>query len=361
MTRLFRKHYHPAGTAPGTLRELSDEQAAEWRPASFWLVRREAGRWGPMEEVQPEAIPQGDQQGPLCWVHIQGMPEASDLALLGERLGLHPLAQEDILNGGQRPKVERFEDGLVVMLGVPAKEPDGGLHLYQLTLFMGANVVLSCLPDDLDPFREVRRRLAERGGRALGEPDDLLYGLLDAAVDHAFPVLDSVGERIEEVEVEILDHPDSRTLERLHTLKRELILLRRHLWPTRDVINQLLRDHADLFTPDTRLWMRDVYDHTVQVIDLVESYRDMTASLLDIYLSSMSHRLNESMRTLTIIATLFMPLTFIVGIYGMNFVHPESPFAMPELHWYWGYPMVWGVMILIVTGMLWWFRHKRWF
>ncbi|UYG05575.1 magnesium/cobalt transporter CorA [Halomonas sp. LR3S48] len=361
MTRLFQKHYHPAGTAPGTLRDLSLEQVALQGPATFLLARREGGRWGEMHEIVSEAIPEVSEEGVLCWLDVQGMPTSEELELLGERVGLHPLAQEDILNGGQRPKVERFEESLVVTLGIPEVDDEGNLHLYQLTLFMAGNIVASVMAETLDPFVEVRRRLKERGGRALGEPDDLLYGLLDAAVDHAFPVLDGVGERIEELELEILNQPDSSTLERLHGLKRELIMLRRYLWPTREVINQLLRDHDDLFTPDTRLWMRDVYDHTVQVLDLVESYRDMTASLLDIYLSSMSHRLNESMRKLTIVATVFMPLTFIAGVYGMNFAHPTSPFAMPELSWYWGYPMVWGLMVAVAIGMVVWFKHKHWF
>ncbi|PMR72588.1 magnesium/cobalt transporter CorA [Billgrantia endophytica] len=361
MTRLFRKHYHPAGTAPGTLRELTLEQAALITPASFLLASREAGRWGVVRDVSALDVPAVESADQLHWLHVQGMPTAEELERLGDRLGLHPLVQEDVLNGGQRPKVERFGDTLVVMLGVPFEDAERSLHLYQLTLFMAGHYVVSFMPDGPDPFAEVRCRLKERGGKALGEPDDLLYGLLDAAVDHAFPVLDQVGERIEAAEFDILDHPDSQTLERLHGLKRELILLRRHLWPTREVINQLLRDHNDLFTPDTRVWMRDVYDHTVQIMDLVESYRDMTASLLDIYLSSMSHRLNASMRTLTIIATIFMPLTFIAGVYGMNFSHPHSPFAMPELHWYWGYPLVWGVMVLIALGMIAMFRRMKWF
>ncbi|WP_104204107.1 magnesium/cobalt transporter CorA [Billgrantia saliphila] len=361
MTRLFQKHYHPAGTAPGTLREVSLEQVALHGPATFYLARRDGGRWGEMDEIVAEAIPHDSAEGPLCWLHVQGMPTPEELELLGERVGLHPLAQEDILNGGQRPKVERFDTSLVVIMGIPDIDETEGLKLYQLTLFMGLNIVVSVMAEGMDPFTEVRRRLEERGGRALGEPDDLLYGLLDTAVDHAFPVLDSVGERLEEVETEILDCPTSTTLERLHGLKRELIMLRRYLWPTREVLNQLLRDHNDLFTPDTRMWMRDVYDHAVQVMDLVESYREMTASLLDVYLSSMSHRLNASMRTLTIIATIFMPLTFIAGVYGMNFSHPTSPFAMPELSWYWGYPMVWGVMILVALGMIWMFRRMKWF
>lgn len=298
---------------------------------------------------------------PLHWINIRGTPSATELELLGERLDLHPLALEDVMNGGQRPKAERYETNLAVTLGIPVKNADDGVSVHQLFLFMGPQFVLSIMTDGIDPFVEVRRRLKERGGRAMSEPDDLLYGLIDAAVDHAFPVLDAVGDDIEAVEEAILDKPGPDTLESLHGIKRELIILRRHLWPTREVVNQILRDHADLFTKETLLWMRDVYDHTVQIMDLVESYRDITASLLDVYLSSMSNRLNESMRRLTVIATIFMPLTFIVGIYGMNFEHPDSPFAMPELGWYWGYPLVWLVMIAVAAGMLWWFRKQRWF
>ncbi len=358
VAKLFRKHYHLPGTAPGTLRRARPAEAA---PAVFMTADRSADRWGPMTPVRPEDLPPSTPDMPLHWINVQGTPTAAELRLLGERLGLHPLALEDVLNSGQRPKLDRFEGSLVIVLGIPVEDADGIVSIHQLSLFMGATFVLSITADGIDAFAEVRRRLSERGGRVMGEPDYLVYGLMDAAVDHAFPVLDSIGERIEVLEQEILDSPGPATMEALHELRRELIILRRQLWPTREVVNQLLRDHADLFTAETRLWMRDVYDHTVQIMDLVESYRDMAASLVDIHLSTMSNRLNETIRRLTVIATIFMPLTFIAGVYGMNFEHPESPWAMPELGWYWGYPMVWIIMIAVAGSMLAWFRSKRWF
>ncbi len=357
MVELFRKHYPPPGTAPGTLRETRPTQAPG---ARISLAFRDQGLWTPMQPTEWDQVPLTDTLESLHWFHVDGMPTASELALLGERLGLHPLAMEDVLNGGQRPKVDRYDELLVVTLGVTAEDAEGALHIHQLTLFMGGRFVLSVITDGMDVFPAIRRRLRDHG-RALAQADELLHALMDAAVDHAFPVLDAVGERIEQIEESMLDRPDQDTLERLHRLRRELIVLRRHLWPMRDALNQILRDHSDLMLPETRVWMRDIYDHAVQVMDLVESYRDMAGSLLDIYLSTMSNRLNETIRQLTLIATIFMPLTFVAGIYGMNFEHPHSPFAMPELGWYLGYPLILLIMLLVAGGMLWWFRRKRWF
>lgn len=257
--------------------------------------------------------------------------------------------------------MDRYDDLLAVTLGIPVEQASGEIEIHQLSVFMGERFVLSIVTDTFEPFGEIRHRLEEKTARKPDQPDELLYALIDAAVDHAFPVMDALGERIEALEEEILARPDAATLQTLHAIKRELIILRRHLWPTREVINQILRDHADLLDRETRLWLRDVYDHAVQIMDLVESYRDMTGSLLDVYLSSMSNQLNESMRRLAVIATIFMPLTFIAGIYGMNFDNPDSPWAMPELYWYWGYPLVLGVMLVIGIAMGVWFRRRRWF
>ena len=357
MADLFRKQYPPPGTAPGTLRETRPDQAPS---ARLSLTYRSEGRWSVPEAITADAVPAEDSLGSLHWIHVSGVPDPAELALLGERLGLHPLAMEDVLNGGQRPKVDRFEHTLVVTLGVTQENADGTLRIHQLTLFMGNHFILSVIADGLDVFSEVRRRLSEKG-RVLAQSDELLHALMDTAVDHAFPVLDSVGERIEAIEEALLDRPGRTTLEDLHRLRRELIILRRHLWPTRDLLNQVIRDHTDLLSPETRIWMRDIYDHTVQIMDLVESYRDMAGSLLDIYLSTMSNRLNETIRQLTVIATIFMPLTFIAGVYGMNFEHPTSPFAMPELGWYLGYPLILLLMTLVAVGMIVWFRRRRWF
>ncbi|MCP1676426.1 magnesium transporter [Natronocella acetinitrilica] len=358
MALIFDKSYPPPGTAPGTLSTDDKANGGVQRIQVSPCIR---GHWSATSTVTIEDVPPTAAADDFHWIDVQGTPSVAQLHRLGERLGLHPLAMEDVLNTGQRPKADDYDTTLTMILGLPLKDDDGALHIHQISLFLGKGFVLSITSNGHDPFPEVRRRLQGRHGRHITEPDDLLYALIDAAVDHAYPVLDAIGERVDALEEAILDNPGMETLHALHGLKRELIVLRRHLWPTREVINQLLRDHADVFTSDTLLWMRDVYDHTVQVMDLVESYRDMIASLLDVYLSSMSNRLNESIRRLTVIATIFMPLTFIVGVYGMNFEHPNSPFAMPELGWYWGYPMVWLVIIGIAGFMIWRFKRMRWF
>lgn len=356
MTELFQKQYHPPGTAPGTLRAPTAPEAA-----TLAMANLRDGRWSRATPVAPEQLPIAAPDLRLHWIHVQGTPSAETLELIGARLGLHALALEDVLNTGQRPKVDRYDDLLVVMLGIPVEQASGTIAVHQLTLFMGERFVLSIVADAYEPFGEIRRRLADKAARKPDQPDELLYALIDSAVDHAFPVMDSLGEQIENLEEAILNRPDADTLQALHAIKRELIILRRQLWPTREVINQILRDHSDLLGGETRLWLRDVYDHAVQILDLVESYRDMTAGLLDVYLSSMSNQLNESMRRLAVIATIFMPLTFLAGIYGMNFEHPESPWAMPELHWYWGYPLVLAAMVLIGVAMGAWFWRRRWF
>ena len=207
----------------------------------------------------------------------------------------------------------------------------------------------------------MRARLGRSGGlfRTRGV-DYLLYALIDLIIDEGLPLLERVGEEVEMLEEQLIGRPQRERLVRVHQIKRELLLLRRTLWPQREVVSSLLREDLRLITPETRLYFRDCYDHTIQILDLIETYRDMTASLLDMYLSSVSNHLNEIMRVLTVISTLFMPLTFIAGVYGMNFHNPASPWAMPELRWYYGYPLVLALMIATAIGMLIFFKRRKW-
>jgi len=256
--------------------------------------------------------------------------------------------------------VEEYQGQLFVIMAMPA-EPEKPRLFNQVSVFMGKNYIISFHNGDHDPFEPLRKRLQKHGGRIRSEQTDyLLYSLLDLVIDQGFPVLEDHGERIEVLEDELLDQPTKSTLSDIHRQRRELLSLRRMLWPHRDVINYLLRGDNPLISPGTMLYLRDCYDHAIQIMDLLENYRDMATSMLDVYLSSASYRLNEVMRVLTIIATIFIPLTFISGIYGMNFHNPDSPWAMPELGWYYGYPMVWGVMLLVVVGMLVYFKRKDW-
>jgi magnesium transporter len=207
------------------------------------------------------------------------------------------------------------------------------------------------------------QRLRKHSGRIREQQADyLLYALLDITIDRGFPVLENFGENIEALEDELLENPCNQTLAKIHHTKRELLLLRRMLWPQREVISTLLREEQPQLTANTRLYLRDCHDHAVQILELIEAYREMSASMLDVYLSSISNRLNEVMRVLTVIATIFIPLTFLVGVYGMNFgVQSKSPWAMPELDWYYGYPLLWLVMIGIAVGMVLYFKRKNWF
>ena len=292
----------------------------------------------------------------VTWLDIDGVHQADLLEAVGTHANLHPLVMEDIHNTYQRPKAEDYEDYLYIVLKMISwNEETKEVQAEQVSLILGKSYVISFKEDPGDIFDPVRLRLRESKGRIrkLGA-DYLAYSLLDQVVDHYFLVLENLGEQIEDLEEKLVTNPDSSTLQTIHHLKRELIFLRKSVWPLREAISSLERSESPLFQPETLVYMRDVYDHTIQVIDTIETFRDMVSGMLDIYLSSVSNRMNEVMKVLTIIATIFIPLTFIAGVYGMNFVN------MPELQWPWGYFMVWGVMIVIVIAMIIYFKRKKW-
>lgn len=299
--------------------------------------------------------------GRLTWLHVQGVASGETLARIGDHFGLHPLALEDIHNAGQRPKVEEYDGLLFLILSLPRIQDDT-ITVDQVSFFLAPGYVLSFCDGPVNPFDPVLKRLQQRAGKLRSRgPDYLLYALLDTVIDQGFPVLESFGLELEDVEEAVVGNAHRATLARIHRVKRELILLRRMLWPQREVLNALTHQEREQIADGTRVFLRDCYDHTIQIMDLLETYRDMSVSLLDIYLSSVSNRLNEIMRVLTMIATVFIPLTFIVGVYGMNFdANNTSPWAMPELYWYYGYPLVWLLMIAIAVGMLVFFRRRRW-
>ena len=354
----FTKRYHPPGTAPGTLRA---RPAAEAAPAVVRLIRYD--RSGVDIATAIDAFPEITTESGLrhsTWLHVQGEPSQQLLTELGNRYDLHALTTEDIHNTGQRPKVEEFDGQVFAVLSLPRYEQKA-VDVFQVSLVVGANYVLSFCEGTFNPFELVLRRLQDSAGRFRTRGADyLLYALLDAVVDQGFPTLEAFGLELEDLEEKVLDRPGPDTLSQIHAVKRELILLRRMLWPQRDVLNALVHEERELIGDETRLFLRDCYDHTIQVMDLIETYRDMSTGMLDIYLSSVSNRMNEIMRLLTVIATIFIPLTFIVGVYGMNFTNSNSPWAMPELYWYYGYPLIWLLMIVVAVGMLIYFRRKHW-
>lgn len=354
----FTKRYHPPGTPPGTL--ITEEVTENIR---IHLIDYTPQEFVERDIENPQECHPYLESDSITWVHVQGIVRAETVRELGKLFGLHPLALEDVVNTGQRPKADSYEDQLFVVMNLPMVSNEGDVETEQVSLFLGHNFLISFHRGESEPFEPVMQRLRKRSGRIREyKADYLLYALLDITIDRGFPVLEYFSEFIEDLEDELLENPGKKTLASIHQVKRELLLLRRRLWPQREVINTLLREEHPHITPMIHPYMRDCYDHTIQILELIEAYREMTASMLDVYLSSISNRLNEVMKVLTVIATIFIPLTFLVGVYGMNFgVHSQSPWAMPELDWYYGYPTLWLLMIGIAAGMIVFFKRKNWF
>jgi len=289
------------------------------------------------------------------WIHISGIHDTDVIQSIGTHFGLHPLVQEDIVNTGQRPKLETYDDHLYIVVKRVRADDAGALEAEQISLIVGAGYVLSFQESGSTPFEAVRQRIRNGRGRIrAGGADYLAYALLDLIVDEYFLVLDALGQRTETLEDEILDAPTAATQSDLNELRRDLVFMRRMTWPIRDVLAQLERLDMPLWRDDTRPFIRDVYDHAVQVLDLVESMRDVVNGLTDLYMTVLSTRMNEIMKVLTIIGTIFIPLTFVAGIYGMNFSY------MPELESPYGYPIAMGVMGAIAVVLLIYFRRKEW-
>jgi magnesium transporter len=292
----------------------------------------------------------------VTWINVDGVHDPSIVETIGGHFGLHPLILEDILTTSQRPKLEDLGDMLyIVVRMLEYDEVKGEVGTDQLSLILGGNFIISFQERQGDVFDPIRDRIRRNKGRIrkLG-PDYLAYALLDAVVDHYFAVLERLGERIETLEEELVESPRKETMHAIHGLKREMIYLRKSVWPLREVVAGLERAESSLIQPSTNIFFRDVYDHTIQVIDNIETYRDMLSGMVETYLSSISNRMNEVMKVLTIISTIFIPLTFIVGVYGMNFDN------IPETKWPLGYFLIWGIMIALALTMIGFFRRKKW-
>jgi len=290
---------------------------------------------------------------------VVGLADVATVDQVGAAFGLHRLALEDVLNVHQRPKVEEFEQHLFVVARM--LDDERRAESEQLALFLGEGFLLTFQERPGDCFEPVRARLRLGKGRIReAGADYLAYALIDAVIDRYFPALESYGEEIEELEEQVIAGPEPGQVSRLHVLKRELLGLRRAVWPTRDMVSALIREDTPFIGEATRVYLRDCYDHAVQLMDLVETYREIVSGLLDVYLSSMSARLNEVMKMLTIIATIFIPLSFVASLYGMNFDPTASPWNMPELGAYFGYPIAIGVMVAIAVALLAYFRWKGW-
>ncbi len=354
MPRSFKVRSKKAGLPPGSLVHIGEKKAEETRVTI--LDYDEAHVEEKEAKTVGECFPFKDRPT-ATWINVEGVSDVEAIERLGACYGLHPLVLEDILNTDQRPKMEDFEQySYIVLKMLTYREASGQVETEQISLVLGQNFILSFQEGkEGDVFGPIRERIKTGKGRIrkMGV-DYLAYTLIDAVVDNYFIILEKLGERIESLEEALVVNPTTGTLREIHSLKREMVFLRKAVWPLREVISSLQRGESSLIQDSTRVYLRDVYDHTIQVIDSIETFRDMVSGMLDIYLSSVSNRLNAVMKVLTIITTVFMPLTFIAGIYGMNFKY------MPELERPWGYPAVLLVMFGIGTSMLIYFRKKKW-
>ena len=296
---------------------------------------------------------------PVIWVNVDGLGNADTIRLIGEIFSLHRLALEDVVSVHQRAKVEPYGEQLFMVARMLSATE--ALDTEQLSMFLGKDFVLTFQETHGDYFDPVRERIRKKKGRIRGAGADYLaYALLDAIVDSYFPIVERYGETMVALEDVVFAQPDSSTAARLHQSKRDLILLRRAIWPLREALASLFRDEYPLVSADTRLYLRDCYDHAIQVMEMVDGQRETAADLMNLYLTCVSNRMNEVMKVLTVIATIFIPLTFVAGIYGMNFDPDKSPWNMPELRWAWGYPACLAVMVIVTVVMLVFFRRRGW-
>lgn len=351
--------YDEPGSLPGT---LNIEQGAF--PSTIVLIDYNAARANRFVLPNPAAAAPYLDTESVSWVDLQGLGSEDVLRQLGEVFALHPLVLEDIVNVPQRPKIEQYDDQLLIVTRMVSPREDSlGFYTEQVSFILGKHYLLTVQEEpEIDTFRPIRDRIRTGGGSIRKQGSDYLaYALIDTIVDGFFPVLEDYGERIEALEDEVLLRPTRSTVERIYAIKRELLALRRAIWPQREAINAIIRDSNDLVSPEVRVYLRDCYDHATQVMDMVETYRELTASLMDVYLSSVSNKMNEVMKVLTVISTVFIPLTFVSGLYGMNFNTDASPFNMPELNWYFGYPACLAVMGTVSTSLVFFFWKRGWF
>ena len=344
----------PIGASPGTL--VLDPEAGA---SSVHLINYDEQNLHEEDVTDFADLRAKVREQGVTWVNVDGLGDEKAIQGVADAFNLHLLAVEDVVNVNQRPKVDEYGELRFVVLRMSRSSES--LETEQFSLLLGPGFVLTFQEQPGDCLEPVRARLREgrpriRGGSA----GYLAYAILDAIVDAYFPLLEYYGDRLESLEAEVLENQNQATIASLHQIKRDLANLRRFIWPLRDLMSSLSRDESGLIDETTQVYLRDCHDHALRLMDIVESYRDVSSGLMDLYLSIVSNRMNEVMKVLTIIATLFIPLSFIAGLYGMNFNTEKSPWNLPELNWYYGYPFAWGVMIAVAVVLLLYFRRKGW-
>ena len=352
-SRFIKKSSKKAGMSPGTLVHVGEQKIDK---ARITLINYDEDR---LEEKELKRIEESfayKDTPPVTWINIDGLHDIELIEKVGTRFETHSLTMEDIVNTGQRPKVEDFEDYIyLVFKMLKFDETTSHIASEQVSLILGPHYLISFQETEGDVFNFVRERI--RKGRVhirKSGPDYLAYALIDAVVDHYFSILEKAGERIEHIEERLHEQPTPEILQNIYDLKRELIYFRKQVWPIREVLSTWQKTESSIIQEANKVFISDVYDHTIQVIDTIESFRDIISGMMDLYLSTVSNKMNEVMKVLTIIASIFIPLTFVAGIYGMNFKY------MPELEWKWSYLLLWVLLIVIFCGMLLYFRRKKW-
>lgn len=351
--KFLKKRSIKAGLPPGSLVHIGETpaEAVSIELIGFSQETVEELKFSTVDECLPHLEGSG-----VTWVNVEGVHNVEIIRHLGNQFALHPLVLEDIVNTVQRPKIEDYDSYLFIVLRMLKPTGAGEFSSEQLSIILGPGYIFT-FQEGLqgDVFDALRERIRSGKGKIRGMGADYLaYALIDAIVDSYFSVLEDLGERIVNLEEELTTMPDRSTLQIINEIKKEIIFLRKAVWPLREAVSFLERGDSALLSDATRVYFRDVYDHTVQVIDTVETYRDLLSGMFDLYLSSISNRTNEIMKFLTVIGTIFMPLTFLVGVYGMNFKH------MPELEWHNGYFVLWGFMLALAVAMSIYFRRKQW-
>ncbi len=351
--------YDRPGVSPG---ELSLSADAE--PATLCVMDYGPDQINVHHLIDPDEADRYLQANSVSWIDLSGLGNHDTWKSLSKTFKLHPMLVEDVVNVPQRPKIEHYAEQLLILtwMVTPAKTA-AGFHKEQVSLILGKNYLLTAQEEpNHDCFQGVRDRIEHGRGRVRQQGADYLaYCLLDAIIDGFFPVLEYYGELIDQLEDEVVSRPTRQTLEKIYRVRRDLLTLRRSIWPQRDAINQIIRDGSDFISDEVKVYLRDCYDHAVQVMDMVETYRELATGLMDVYLSSVGNKMNEIMKLLTVVSSIFIPLTFIAGVYGMNFNVEKSPLNMPELGWYWGYPACLTLMGIVGGSLTFFFWRQGWF
>jgi len=353
MPRFFKRVSRKTGLPPGTLLHVGEKKAEE---VKITIMDYDQTAF---QEKEAEAIEECfpfKESPTVTWINIDGLHQVDLIETIGTYFDIHALIQEDILHTGQRPKMEDFDNYILVILKMLYYEDETStVRTEQISIILGSNFVISFQEMTGKVFAPLRKRIQNGKGRIRRmRADYLAYSIIDSVVDNYFILLEKCGERIELLEEELSINPKPETLQAIHQLKQEIIFLRKSVWPLREVISGLERAESSLIHDDISMYLRDLYDHTIQVIDSVETYQDILSGMIDLYLSTVSNKMNEVMKVLTIFASIFIPLTFMAGIYGMNFEF------MPELKVRWAYPALWGSMLAVAASLLAFFKRKKW-